>query len=65
MELTEHGGEIFVDIGDKDGLVELICALDSDRPRLAALKKAAVPAGAQVQKLADFRYRSNLIKAHL
>jgi glycosyltransferase involved in cell wall biosynthesis len=63
--LIENGGGSLVGIGDIEGLVELISALDSDRSRLAALKDGAVPAGKQVQRLADFRYRSDLIKAHL
>jgi glycosyltransferase involved in cell wall biosynthesis len=63
--LVENGGGSLVKIGDVEALTELICALNSDRSRLAALKDGAVPAGKRVQKLADFRYRSDLIKAHL
>jgi len=63
--LVENGGGSLVEIGDIEGLVELICALNSNRSRLAELRDGAVPSGKQVQRLADFRYRSDLIKAHL
>lgn len=64
-EITKDGGGVLVPVGDIAALTDQLCALDSDRARLAALKAQAVPAGERVQRLADFRYRSDLIKAHL
>ncbi len=64
-ELTEPGGGVLVAIGDKQRLAEEICALDSDRRRLIAQISAAVPAGKRINQMADFQYRSDLIKTHL
>ncbi len=64
-ELVREGGGILVAMGDKQKLVDRLCALDSDRLQLVGLTNAAVPAGRKINNMAGFEHRSNLIKATL
>lgn len=64
-ELVREGGGIIVAIGDKQKLVDQLCALNSDRRQLIGLTNDAAPAGKRINSMAGFEYRSRLIKAHL
>ncbi|MFV0244049.1 MAG: glycosyltransferase [Qingshengfaniella sp.] len=55
----------FVAIGDRDGLVAELAALDRDRDRLAGLMHLAVEDGAPFDDVTVFRHRSDLIKQYL
>ena len=65
VELVRGGGGALVRMGEKERLVDQLCALHYNRSELVVLTRAAAPSGKRINDAAGFQYRSGLIKAHL
>ncbi|QIK79122.1 glycosyltransferase family 4 protein [Sphingomonas piscis] len=62
--VSDHGGGLFSDMGDVNGLAEIVARLDKDRTKLADLIASAAASGREFDRDALLRKRVEMVKAN-